>query len=145
MHTYGDNQPIDDIVGRWKAGPHQNAGVWMTEYGDLDQTGENALFFTLAFVNGKSIVEVGMNSRPEPVRLAVQKKDMSEDPQARPGAGYVTTDTLNCASVGVVPHRPRAGASHGWRVDVPPKAIFTVVADDPMSHGPNPTRDDTTS
>lgn len=46
MHTYFDPVPVADVVGRWKAGPHQAAPVWMTEYGDLDQSGEQELYFS---------------------------------------------------------------------------------------------------
>ncbi len=50
MHMYADNEPVADIVGRWRAGPHQNTPVWMTEYGDLDQTGEQEYYFSRAIL-----------------------------------------------------------------------------------------------
>jgi O-glycosyl hydrolase len=45
MHCYCDDLPVADVVARVEAGPHQNASVWMSEYGDLDQTGEQEFYF----------------------------------------------------------------------------------------------------
>ena len=210
MHTYADNEPVADVVGRWRAGPHQDAPVWMTEYGDLDQTGEQEFYFAwailrrlfhllkggmngalnwdafdnyhdhdetwsiyglirtglrtftpkkryyacrhvyrfarpgcvrvecaadtdgvdaLAFIDKDGgMVVVGMNDRPEALRVIVRPDGAERTPVASPGAGYLTTEQLNCAQVGAGLFRPWSTARLGWQMDVPPKSVFTIAA-----------------
>jgi O-glycosyl hydrolase len=210
MHTYADNEPVTDVVGRWEAGPHQDAPVWMTEYGDLDQTGEQEYYFAwvilrrlfhllkggmnaalnwdafdnyhdhdeawtiyglirtglrtstprkryyackhvyrfarpgcvrvecgtdiegvdaLAFHNKDGgLAVVGMNDRPEALRMIVRPEGMSSDVLHGQGQGWLTTDQLNCAGVEVQQFRPWTTARLGWQIDVPPQSVFTVTA-----------------
>jgi glucuronoarabinoxylan endo-1,4-beta-xylanase len=46
LHTYFSYAPVDDVVKLIANGPYAGTKIWMTEYGDLDQTGEREFYFS---------------------------------------------------------------------------------------------------
>jgi len=46
MHCYNSYPDVSGVVDHMRRGPFTNSRIWMTEYGDLDQTGEREYFFS---------------------------------------------------------------------------------------------------